>query len=298
MTDDSLTVPARRSAFLTDVVASDEHIVDTLIKERCPSFVDHWTWPVSRPLLYSLLGYRKARRMADHLMTLNGRDSFDYLADELEFNMTVEAIERMPKTGRLVVAANHPTGLADGVAVWEVLKQVRQDIVFFANADAMRVNPRFGDAMIPVEWVLDKRSPAKTRETLRLAKEAFVEEKCIVIFPSGKLAKKVDGVLTEQDWFPTVVSLARKHKAPILPLNLLAANSALYYFFSKLNGELRDITLFHELLNKKGSKFEMTFGPLIDHARLDGDATALTEALKDYVSYELAKAPTLEFSSA
>ncbi len=293
--DKSVSVAPTQSAFLADLAESDAHIVDTLIMERCPSFVDHWSWPMTRPLLYHLLGYDRACSMADYLQRLNGRDSFDYLAEELAFKLTLDSIERMPKTGRLVVAANHPTGLADGVAVWDALKTVRRDIIFLANADAMRVNPGFTDAIIPVEWVLDKRSPAKTRETLTRCKQAFADEMCVVIFPSGKLAKKVDGVLTEQDWFPTVVSLARKHKAPIQPLNLRATNSWLYYTFSKLNGELRDITLFHELLNKKGSRFDMTFGPLISPDRLEGDANALTLALREYVSYHLAGQPEAEF---
>jgi len=287
MTGKTLPATATHSAFLADIEGSEEHIVDRLIKERCPSFVDHWSWPVTRPMLYALLGYGKARRTTDYLQTLSGGDSFDHLSEELSVDLTLNAIERMPKTGRLVVAANHPTGLADGVAVWDALRRVRRDIVFFANADALRVNPGFTDALIPVEWVLDKRSPAKTRETLRLAKEAFAEEKCVVIFPSGKLAKKVSGVLTEHEWMPTVVSLARKHKAPIQPLNLQAKNSWLYYFFSNVNGELRDITLFHELLNKKNSSFEMTFGPLIGPDRLDGDANELTLALREYVSSAL-----------
>lgn len=295
MTSKSLPAATTHAAFLAELESSDDHIVDRLIKERCPSFVDHFSWPVIRPLLYTLLGYDRACRTTDYLQTLNGGDSFDHLAEELSVNLTLNAIERMPKEGRLVVAANHPTGLADGVAVWDALRRVRRDIVFFANADALRVNPGFSDVLIPVEWVLDKRSPAKTRETLRLAKEAFAEEKCVVIFPSGKLAKKIDGVLTEQDWMPTAVSLARKHKAPVQPLNLQAKNSWLYYFFSKVNGELRDITLFHELLNKRGSAFDMTFGPLISPDRLEGDANALTLALREYVATHLRAGPETEW---
>lgn len=295
MSSKTLPAASTQAAFLAELEASDDHIVDRLIKERCPSFVAHWSWPVVRPMIYTILGYDRARRTADYLQTLNGGDSFDHLTQELAVDLTLDAIERMPKTGRLVVAANHPTGLADGVAVWDALRRVRRDIVFFANADALRVNPGFSDVLIPVEWVLDKRSPAKTRETLRLAKEAFADEKCVVIFPSGKLAKKIDGVLTEQDWMPTVVSLARKHKAPVQPLNITAKNSGLYYTLAKLNGELRDITLFHELLNKKGSPFKMTFGPLIETERLDGDVNALTLALREYVSTHLAAGPETEF---
>ena len=297
MASKSLPAATTHAAFLAELEASDDHIVDRLIKERCPSFVEHWSWPAVRPLLYGMLGYGKACRTADYLQTLNCGDSFDHLAKELSVDLTLHAIERMPKTGRLVVAANHPTGLADGVAVWDALRRVRRDIVFFANADALRVNPGFSDVLIPVEWVMDKRSPAKTRETLRLAKEAFAEEKCVVIFPSGKLAKKIDGVLTEQDWMPTVVSLARKHKAPVQPLNLQATNSWLYYFLSNINGELRDITLFHELLNKQGSSFEMIFGPLIEPARFEGDANAHTLALREYVSTHLAAGSETEFET-
>lgn len=295
MSDNALTDVTETSIFLKDIALQDEHIVDTLIKERCPSFVSHWSWPMIRPLLFRTLGYGKARRLADYLQSLNGQDSFDHLAAELAVTLNLTAIERMPKTGRMIVASNHPTGLADGVAVWDALRRVRRDIVFFANADAMRVNPGFSDAVIPVEWVVDKRSPAKTRETLKLARQAFAEEKCVVIFPSGKLAKKIDGVLTEQDWMPTVVSLARKYKAPVQPLNVQAANSWLYYFFAKLNGELRDITLFRELLNKQHSRFDMTFGPLIDSAAFDGDVADLTLALKDYVSLTLADYPDRPF---
>ncbi|MEO0608441.1 MAG: 1-acyl-sn-glycerol-3-phosphate acyltransferase [Pseudomonadota bacterium] len=295
MTSKTLPAASTHAAFLAELEASDDHIVDRLIKERCPSFVDHWSWPVMRPLLYSLLGYDRACRTTDYLQRLNGGDSFDHLTAELSVDLSLEAMERMPKTGRLVVAANHPTGLADGVAVWDALRRVRRDIVFFANADALRVNPGFSDVLIPVEWVMEKRSPAKTRETLRLAKEAFAAEKCIVIFPSGKLAKKVDGVLTEQDWMPTVVSLARKFKAPVQPLNLQARNSWLYYLLSHLNGELRDITLFYELLNKKGSPFKMIFGPLIDPSRLEGDATVMTLALREYVSTALAQGADTPF---
>jgi len=295
MTGKTLPAASTHAAFLAETQDTQGHIVDQLIEERCPSFVSHWSWPTVRHMLYSLLGYAKARRTTDHLQTLNGGDSFDYLTRELSVQLTLSGMDRMPDKGRLIVAANHPTGLADGVAVWDALSRIRRDIVFFANADALRVNPGFSDALIPVEWVLEKRSPAKTRETLRLAKEAFAEEKCVVIFPSGKLARKENGVLTEQDWMSSAVSLARKYNCPVQPLNLKAENSWLYYFFARVNPELRDITLFHELLNKKGSAFDMTFGPLIDPARLSGETANVTHALRDYVAYELGSAPDLAF---
>ena len=284
------------SAFAVPATQTDKHIVDVLIEERCPSFVGHWTWPLVRPLLYGGLGYRKARQMADDLLQLDGMGSFDYMADRLDFGMNIENLQHVPKTGRTVVVANHPTGLADGAAVWQALRQVRKDIVFFANADAVRVNPQFSDVMIPVEWVTTKRSPAKTRETLRLAGEAFAEEKCIVIFPSGTLARMIDGVLTEQAWHSTAIALARKKSAPVIPLHVGAKNSRLYYFLARTNAELRDITLIHELLNKRGARFDLTFGQEIPPGSLTGDVSALTEQMREYVAFELGLDPLSAFS--
>jgi len=105
----------------------------------------------------------------------------------------------------------------------------------------------------------------------------------------------IDGKLTEQDWFSTAVGLARKRKAPIVPLNIRARNSRLYYALSNINPELRDITLFKELVNKKGAHMDMTVGPLIPSEALSGDAGELTTRLHDYVSYELLDSPDKEF---
>ena len=49
--------------------------------------------------------------------------------------------------------------------------------------------PLATDLFIPVEWKKEKRSTKKTRQTLILLKKALKEDKCIVIFPSGRLAK-------------------------------------------------------------------------------------------------------------
>ncbi len=295
MSEAPVAPPAIPAAFHVER-QGNKHIVDVLIEERCPSFAAHPTWPLVRPVLHAMLGYGKARRMADELSGKPGSAAFDALASQLRVSLDLRRFERLPTTGRLVVAANHPTGLADGVAMWEALRKVRSDVVFFANADALRVNPAFSDVIIPVEWVQTKRTPAKARETLRQAAEAFAQEKCIVIFPSGRLARKIDGNLREQEWFSSFLSLARKHRAPIAPIGVSARNSRLYYALSQMSGELRDITLFNELLNKTGSRFEMNCGPLIQPGAVEGDVAALTVQMRDYVSYALTGDPDAAFS--
>src|SRR5690606_22238780 len=127
-----------------------DHIVDVLIAERAPGLTSSPLWPLARPLLYGLLDYAKARRMADAIAPLSGRAALDYVSDLLALDVTASGLEHVPASGRAVAVANHPTGIADGVALYDALKAKRPDIVFYANADARRVAPRFDEVLIPV----------------------------------------------------------------------------------------------------------------------------------------------------
>lgn len=194
-----------------------------------------------------------------------------------------------------MVVCNHPTGIADGLAVYDALKPVRDDQIYFANADALRVSPRLNETIIPVEWVHEKRTREKTRLTLQSAKHAFEAERCVVMFPAGRLARVApDGLLTDPEWAPTAASLARKFNAPIIPIHLTGPTSRLFHLFDRFSQELRDITLFHELLNKTQQKFSLTIGKPIDPLRLNIDAGQATLDLKHFVERTLAADPDAE----
>ncbi len=264
------------------------HIVDVLIAERAPRLTASPFWPVVRPALYGVLGYGAAVRMADAIRDLSGVQTFDYVSDLLKLKVATTNLDRLPATGRCVVVCNHPTGIADGVAVYDAIKQRRSDAIFFANADAIRVSPRLDETIIPVEWVHEKRTREKTRSTLNAAKEAFEAERCVVMFPAGRLAREANGVLTDPEWAPTAASMARKYDAPIVPMHVTGPYSRLFHTFDRFSQELRDVTLFHELLNKEGKDFGVDVGLPIPADRLDVDAAKATEALKHFTERTLA----------
>ena len=273
----------------------DEHIVDVLIRERAPRLSGSPLWFVARPLLYGLLGYRKARAMADAVAAAGGREALDYASQLLDLKITARGLERIPVQGPVIVIVNHPTGLADGVAIDDALGPIRPELVFFANADAHRVNPRLGEVFIPVEWVEAKRTRERARLTLTLAHEALAAGRAVVIFPAGRIARRAqDGLLIDPPWAQSALSLARKRRVPVLPIHLAGPPSRLFRLFDKLWSELRDITLFHELLNKQGGEFRLTIGPLIPPEAL-GDAGEATLRLKRYIERVLPLNPDQPF---
>jgi putative hemolysin len=273
-----------------------EHIVDTLILERAPKLSATPLWPVLKPLLYRILDYGKARRMADAIAPLPGGEALDHVSRMLALKVAVDGLERIPRAGRLVIVCNHPTGIADGVAVYDAIKAVRPDVCFYANSDAHRVAPLFGEVLIPVEWVEAKRTRERTRLTLQLTREALEAERCLVIFPSGRLARRRGGVLVDPPWAPTAVSIARRLEAPVLPIRVAGPWSMLFHLFDRFSPELRDMTLFHELLNKQGGAFALTVGTPIAPAALAGEAAEVVERLKGHVERVVAADPTRPFA--
>jgi putative hemolysin len=265
------------------------HIVDTLIAERGERIVRHPLWPVMRPFLYTLLRYGRAIEFADDVAHLTGFQCFEYMSNMLKLQITAQNAERVPSTGGFILVSNHPTGIADGVAVFDLLKARRPDMMVFANRDAVRVNPRFSEMIIPVEWREEHKSKLKTRETLVLTNKTVDEGKVMVLFPSGRIAYWEDGRLNERPWKTSAVGLARKYNLPILPVHVRARNSGLFYWLAKWSTELRDMTVFYELLNKKGNHFDFTIGHLIRPEDLEGDVSEVTKAIEQHTVHALAR---------
>ncbi|MGJ3231920.1 MAG: 1-acyl-sn-glycerol-3-phosphate acyltransferase [Oceanicaulis sp.] len=267
---------------MTDRAPSPPHIVDQLIEERALRLRASPVWPMVKAVFYPLLGYGRAVEIADALAPMGGAEAMDWSERFLDLGVAADGVTHVPDTGPCVITANHPGGIADGIAVWQALKARRPDMVFFANRDAIRVCEGLADIVIPVEWREGARSRDKTRDTLRQAIEAFKAGRCIVVFPAGRMAKwnwrKLR--LVEEDWQVTAVSLARKFSAPIVPLGLKQRMSLMFYGLGQIHEELKHMTVFHELLAKRGARYGLKFAACVEpHDLPEGEGPA-TQALR------------------
>ncbi|RAP41604.1 glycerol acyltransferase [Rhodovulum viride] len=235
--------------------------IDPLIEERAPwLFADHpWSGP-SRRLLNGVLGYDRTVALGEVLQDHPSHVIMDEMARLLARDLRGTGIENIPASGPAMIVANHPTGIADGVMLWSLLRQRRPDLFFYANRDILRVLPQMEEIIAPVEWREEKRSHAKTRETMAYTRAAIEKGRLAVIFPSGRLAKRRGLSLHERPWMPSAAMIARKFGLPVIPINIRARNSVLFYLFDLIHPTLRDITLFHETLNKERQPYRMTVG--------------------------------------
>jgi len=260
------------------------HIVDELIQERAAHLMQYpRLWKIIKRALYPLLNYRQSLAMIDAVQGMTGSEILNFVSNKLQLTLDAQGLEHIPTSGGAVVMANHPSGIADGVALWDALSSKRQDIVFFANRDAIRAAPGLADTIIPVEWVEEKRTRERSKETVKQMVSAFRAQRLIVIFPSGRLAQPTLSGLQERPWMPTAVSLAQKYQVPVVPVHLVARNSWLFYCLYFINNELRDMTLFRELLNKQGSRYKITVAQSFVPRKDCGDLKPFTESLRQFV---------------
>jgi putative hemolysin len=266
------------------------HIVDTLIEERATKLMRRpRLWRLVQKHLYPILGYQETIDLVDHVQGMSGREIFEHLRARLSLQVRITGREHIPRSGSAILMPNHPAGIADGIAVYDSVREIRPDVCFFANRDAVRCVPSLTDIIIPVEWADDKRTHAKSRETVRNMLRAFHDGRLVVIFPSGRLARPTPLGLIERPWTSTGVSLAQKYACPIIPMHIRGHNSAVYYLLWLLNTELKDMTLFRELLNKTGQRYAMRVGePVLTNA----DPASVARGLRKFVTRDLKRGAT------
>jgi len=255
--------------------------IDPLIAERAA-----WLFradPASRAaraLLDRALGYDRTVALAEVYRDMDTQAVMAHLADLICREVQVHGVDRVPAAGPALVVANHPTGIADGIILWHAVRARRSDAFFYANSDVLRVLPQLDSLIAPVEWRVDKRTHAKTRETMAYTRRAIEAGRLGVIFPSGRLAKRQGLRLHERDWMASAAMIARKFDLDVIPVNIRARNSWLFYLFDLIHPSLRDITLFHETLNKGRQPYCVTVGRPIPAAALPANSHDAIEDLK------------------
>ncbi len=243
--------------------------IDPLIAERAP-----WLFrgdPVSaaaKAALTGILGYGRTVALAEQFRDRPTDEIMATLGRMFAREVAATGLRNIPAHGPALIVSTHPTGIADGIVLHRLLRQVRSDLFIYANSDILRVLPQFESLIVPVEWRHDRRSHAKTRATMARTRAALAEGRLGLIFPSGRLAKRRGLSLHERPWMASTAAIARKFDLPVIPIHIAARNSALFYLFDLIHPTMRDITLFHEVLNKARQPYRVRIGAPIPAAAL------------------------------
>lgn len=161
-----------------------------------------------------------------------------------------EQILRIPASGPLVVVANHPHGLVDGMVLAELIGRVREDYKILTRTLLTGVEEikRF---MIPVPFQHASDARAQNLEMRKRAMDHLGLGGVVVLFPSGVVASSDSafGPVVERNWSTFTAKMIQRSGASVLPIFFPGENSRWYQVANQISATLRQGLLIHEVVH-------------------------------------------------
>lgn len=161
-----------------------------------------------------------------------------------------EEIARIPATGPVVVVANHPHGLVDGMVLAELIGRVRTDYKILTRSLLTGI-PEIEQFMIPVPFPHEDEAIQKSLAMRKTAMAHLAAGGVVVLFPSGVVASSDTwwGPAVERDWNPFTAKMILKSGAAVVPIRFPGANSRAYQVADKVSATVRQGLLLHEVVH-------------------------------------------------
>jgi putative hemolysin len=159
-------------------------------------------------------------------------------------------IARIPAKGPLVIVANHPHGLVDGMVLAELVGRVRTDYRILARSLLTGV-AEVSRFLLPVPFPHEEGALEKNLDMRQRAMAHLADGGAIVIFPSGAVAsaRTPFGPAVEAEWNPFTAKMIQRSGATVQPVRFPGQNSRLYQLAAITSATLRQGLLLHEVVH-------------------------------------------------
>ena len=177
-----------------------------------------------------------------------------------------DSLEELLPSGPFITVSNHPCGHLDGVALVNLIGDVRPDYKVMVNKILGRIET-MSDHFIQVVPTGAERTAA-TAESVAGIKAALRHLRsggALGLFPSGAVSDLhlPSFAVRDREWQEPVIKLIAKAQVPIVPIRFFDGNSPLYYSLGLIDWRVRLLRLPSEVFNKKGKPFRIGIGPVI-----------------------------------
>lgn len=174
-----------------------------------------------------------------------------------------EQLDRIPKDGPVIVVANHPHGMVDGMIFADLIGRVRPDYRILTRSLLTAIDEVAGGYMIPVPFPHD---PDAQRKGVEMRAKAMAHLKAggvVALFPSGGVAASETwwGDAVEGEWSVFTAQLIRRSGATVVPMKFLGQNSRAYQIANRISPMLRQGLLLHEIVHS----LNKPQGPIVGH---------------------------------
>ena len=201
------------------------------------------------------------------ILANSGKKGIEFSTDSLN-QMGVKTCslgsENIPKKGGVIVAANHPLGGLDGVAIIKEVGKIRQDIHVLVNDILLQIK-NFEPIFVPINKI--GKNP---RLYLKHVDDLYASNKCIILFPAGMVSRRQEQKkISDLQWQKSFITKAIKHKRNIIPVFISGKNTKRFYniaYWRKkigIKSNIEMLFLADEMFKQKGNTIMFKFGKAI-----------------------------------
>ena len=237
---------------------------------------------------------RRARGYEDEVA--RGRDFWAVLVERygLRLEVVEGALENIPASGPVIVIANHPYGILDGLMLGHILALARGDFRILANS-VFRKAEDLERVILPISFGDDKAAMAQNIQTRKSALRYLSQGGAIGVFPGGTVstAAKPFGRPMDPAWRGFTARMIAKSDATVVPVFFDGHTSRLFQIASHLHSTLRLGFLIKEFKNRVNTPVRVVIGDPIPRADLAEHATD-PRAMMDFLrqaTYDLSPTP-------
>ncbi|MEW2916897.1 lysophospholipid acyltransferase family protein [Ruegeria sp. ANG10] len=225
-----------------------------------------------------------------------GRDFWSVMVGRygLSLDIVGGSLTNIPTTGPLILIANHPYGILDGLMMGHILSQTRGDFRILAN-HVFRKAEDLNKIVLPISFDETKEAMKQNLETRKSALNYLGEGGAIGIFPGGTVSTGLKPFSHPMDpgWRGFTARMVAKSNATVVPVFFDGHTSRLFQIASHLHNTLRMGLLIKEFKKRVDTPVKVVIGEPIGRDVLDPLATD-TRKMMDFLrkaTYELSPTP-------
>ncbi|MBK6959145.1 MAG: lysophospholipid acyltransferase family protein, partial [Nitrosomonas sp.] len=261
--------------------------VDILLKDYFQNTDENNDKPLMKAassVLKKLFHQKEINAFIETHRHLEGLEFNDAVLEHFNFSFQVSSKDRarIPDQRRVLIVANHPLGSLDGLALLKLVSEIRTDVKIVATTLLNCIDP-LQSLFLSVDNLAES---ANHRDNLNQIVEALEAEQAVILFPTGEVSRICPLGVRDGKWKTGFLSLAKKTKAPIVPVYIGGKNSTLFYGLSSIYKPLGTMMLVNEMFNQKGSEISFRIGkpiPWESIAAMDLSKKAVTKLMRKQV---------------
>ncbi|MFN3662977.1 lysophospholipid acyltransferase family protein [Yoonia sp.] len=182
-----------------------------------------------------------------------------------------DQLDHIPRNGPVVLVANHPHGLVDGMILAELIGRVRPDYRILTRAFLTGIDEDASQFMIPVPFPHQADAQQRMVEMRRVAMDHLRQGGLVALFPSGVVASSSSlfGPAEEGEWNVFTAKMIRTSGAQVVPLFFPGSNSRCYNIANRMSATLRQSLLIHEISRACGKAHKPVIGPAFSQDKIE-----------------------------